>query len=94
MSRDFNTENVYQAYSGKNGCCCGCLGKHYYSSKHKDFVDVQKAIERGCKIDDRMIAKISEKVKSLPEDIVTDEMISCLEGEKLYIVYLRKEKTI
>jgi len=34
MEHPINKETITQVYSGKPGCCCGCRGKHSYSSKY------------------------------------------------------------
>jgi len=56
---DMTVEKLAGAYSGRQGCCCGCRGKHYTvgASPNDDrqtkriLLAMQTAVENGAKPD-------------------------------------------
>lgn len=51
-------ETVFQAYTGKAGCMCGCNGKYSVASKHRKFASE----DRGYAHDDEDISDRSVKI--------------------------------
>lgn len=88
-------EDVVSVYSGKaNRCCCGCSGKHTYSSAHRDTV------RRGYEVldeevNDRSVKMIFNKVFSgkygpAIQNSPDDETIWYVDTDtRSYIVYLK-----
>lgn len=65
---------VRSVYSGRHGCCCGCVGNHRYASAYAE----QVSRERGYQVDvsDRSVSIIVNKMNRIieagnpvPEDI-------------------------
>jgi hypothetical protein len=89
-----NLSNVLSVYSGRDGrCCCGCAGKHYYSSEN------QKAAskDRGYKVDDdevndkmvRKVVKILNNTDIMDRDCGNNHISTVVNG-RLYVVYFKK----
>lgn len=82
---------VTHVYSGQKGkCCCGCAGKHYYSS---DAVKGE-AKRRGYSLDaedvsDRMVSRVCNTIERFaPGDREMDNDYQCVTvGNRWYIAY-------
>ena len=84
-------DQVLSVYSGRPGCCCGCLGKHSYPSSPIARQVASK--KRGYKIDDdeisdRNITMIVNKLnKNLGEVEDGGSYFSFETPSRLYIAY-------
>jgi hypothetical protein len=82
--------DVMSVYSGKAGrCCCGCAGKHRYSSVHRAV----GSTNRGYKVEDkevndaqvRRVLGIVQKNAGLAT--AGGNHFAVVLGERLYVVY-------
>ena len=77
------TDEFKQVYSGKNGCACGCNGKHYENGKDKNFKPMAKKILKV--INDAK--KNPESVSELDES--TDYVAVVTHEDRLYVAYFK-----
>jgi len=88
-------ESVTSVYSGKNGkCCCGCTGKHYTASAHRDLRSKTRGYPVGDdEISDKMVKKV---VRIVNEDLangsakVLHGCVSTVRSGRLYVAYTVK----
>lgn len=69
-----NKDNILSVYSGKPGCMCGCVGKHYYNPVYKD----EGTKRRGYEVSDeetsiRMITRVLNLLRDVASDLSADE---------------------
>jgi hypothetical protein len=65
IAKRLKVEDVYSAYHGyKEGCRCGCNGRYFYASQHKDFSSKQ----RGYKIEEKEIN--NKRIKQIFQNIM------------------------
>jgi hypothetical protein len=92
-------EDVRSVYSGKQGCMCGCRGKHRYNPKHL----VEASEDRGYDISKEeinllQVKKVLNFLKADPRTCVQDGYILYIpkhqEPIRNYCVYLCKSKMI
>lgn len=91
------TDDVLSVYSGKDKkCCCGCSGKHSYSSK---FV-VEAGLNRGYdvkseEVSDAQITRVLNIIKKNSEiaEFAYDH-VAVVVGARIYIAYLATEETM
>lgn len=87
--QDITTDEVVSVYSGKDGkCCCGCSGKHTYSSKHQDIAE-----QRGGGVSDSTVSRILDVLKENSYTVnssvgLVRRFYSVVIGQRLYVVYL------
>ena len=61
---DVGVEKVYQVYSGKPGCACGCRGKHTYASAvAKNGLKARGYELKADEVNDRTVNLIFNKMK-------------------------------
>lgn len=62
-------EKVFQTYTGRPGCMCGCLGKYSVKSNHRKFADKDRGYPHNDEdINDRSVKIIFNKIaKALKE---------------------------
>jgi hypothetical protein len=93
-------ENVTSVYSGKPGCCCGCLGKHTYASAHREWSSNKRGYEvKDDEINARVVKLHINRINRAIED--GGEGVEKMEGyngnwyyfldtgTRWYIVYLK-----
>jgi hypothetical protein len=92
-----NLENVSSVYSGKrNRCCCGCAGKHTYSSVHQEWSGENRGYSvSNDEVNDRTVKLIYNKVmnKLTPGTTYAKIADGCYTAEtdtRLYIVYFKE----
>ena len=85
---------VSSVYSGINGrCCCGCAGKHTYSSQNRQWAEKHRGYPiSDDEVNDRVVKMMYNKVARLLDNgqgDVTDEpdFVSAVNGNRLYVVY-------
>lgn len=54
--------DVQSAYSGRPGCCCGCVGTHYFTEAHRAVAE-----QRCAKVNDREVKRILRIVQASPK---------------------------
>ena len=73
VEKPIEIQNIISVYSGKPGCCCGCLGKHTY---HPDY-RVTAGVRRGYKVekDEVNLSTVKRVVRILNKNLkeVADE---------------------
>lgn len=68
-------ESILQVYTGKaNTCCCGCAGKHTYTSRYQN----ESSISRGYpvlpeEVDDAAARRIFNSIINDPSAVVDEE---------------------
>ena len=88
-------EKVLSVYSGINGkCCCGCSGKHTYSSTRREEAGKDRGYEiEDDEVNDRTVKMMVNKInKQIELGNVLDnneDLVSCVVGQRLYIAYLK-----
>jgi hypothetical protein len=91
-------DDVRSVYSGKQGCMCGCKGKHRYHPKH--LVEATKDRGYGIGPEETNLRQVTKVLRLLQADSRTalqdgyilhikDE--KKLDDEKQYVAYLTKE---
>ena len=63
-------DQIISVYSGRPGCCCGCLGKHSYPSSPIARQVASK--KRGYPIDDDEISDRTESLNDADRKLFTD----------------------
>lgn len=90
--------NVVSVYSGVAGmCCCGCSGKHTYSTTHRQYADKERGYPHPItddEVNDGVVKRIINKMNNAAKLGTTVEAIApgCLTmtvGKRLYIAYLK-----
>jgi len=84
---------VSSVYSGIDGkCCCGCSGKHYYASTHREWAQKKRGYAvKDEDINDRMIEKVIKIIENAEKIEDLGSCISTTVGKRLYIAYLREQ---
>lgn len=84
-------DKIMSVYSGKHGCCCGCVGKHTTASAHRET----NSKDRGYpvtddEVSDRSVKIIFNKIMSFPRgQIEVDKTYISIDTEtRRYIAYL------
>lgn len=86
--------DIMSVYSGKEGCACGCRGKHTYAKAFQ----AEGTKRRGYKVEDKDCndRTVAKHVKTIEQhaDIaeVTAKYVSVLVGERRYIAYFKEGK--
>lgn len=89
----FTLENIRSVYSGKPGCCCGCLGKHYYASKHVAEASKDRGYEvTPDEVSDKMIKKVFNLISAVPSEQRDwdGSYVAIDTGSRTYIAYFCK----
>lgn len=99
MKFNINTltiNDIRQIYSGKPGCCCGCLGTHSYNEIHLK----ESSERRGYEISsatakiatNRSLNRMLNLFKKNSDKIVVDitSNISFETNTRLYVIYFCK----
>jgi hypothetical protein len=87
---NIDINSIVSVYSGKGGwCCCGCAGKHTYSSQHRARVSTERGYEiPDDQVNDRVVKRIVSKIKAHKErGEVGLGYFSCVIGRRIYIAY-------
>jgi len=64
---------IQSVYSGKPGCCCGCLGTHYYTERLRKVASENRGYDiEDHEINERMIKKVVNLMNAKPF-LVQDE---------------------
>lgn len=92
-------DQVASVYSGINGrCCCGCAGKHTFSSRHRQWSEKNRgySVDDG-EVNDRTVKMIYNKVVKAIENgnLEFDELnfTSAVVGNRLYCIYWVHDKS-
>lgn len=87
--------NVRSAYSGKrNKCMCGCAGKYWYASAHRDASGVSRGYRvTDDEVSDAGVRRIFNKVmasatKKVEQGLGGEVIMFAEEGERTYAVYM------
>lgn len=89
--QNVTVEQVMSVYSGRAGkCCCGCAGKHSYSSANRNAGTKHRGYEvTDDEVSDRSIALTLNKMKKNAAQVEDScDMFSVELGSRLHIVYL------
>jgi len=88
-SHIYKGKKIRSVYSGKDGCACGCNGKHFYTT-----ADIKASgAGRGYpvtsdEVSDAMVTKVIKKLLEHPSFIEAgDNNFSLVLGKRLYIAY-------
>jgi hypothetical protein len=102
MQNQIDVTTIRQVYSGRNGaCCCGCAGKHTYSSTDVAGASKRRGYEvTPDEVSDRTVKMIVGKMNRLPAwhpplDLDNadgyrmdhGDHVSAVVGQRLYIAY-------
>ena len=96
MSVTVALSEVLSVYSGKQGCCCGCLGKHFY---HEDVaLRAEGGKRRGYPVQDeecsdKQIKRILGIINRGLDSEDNGDHVSLLIGKRLYVVYRKPTTT-
>lgn len=81
-------DRVSSVYSGKPGCCCGCLGKHTYASAHRKWAGASRGYEIADEeIGDRTVKMIVNKLNRCPDLRDGGNHYHATINGRLYIAY-------
>jgi hypothetical protein len=84
---------VQSTYSGKHGCCCGCLGTHRYASAHRKAGGRRRGLRiQDNEINDRSVAITVARMNKLiaaggQRVRISPELVSVQTDTRLYIAY-------
>jgi hypothetical protein len=91
-------EQVCEAYSGKQGCMCGCNGRYSVNPAHKAEADSERGYEMPAARSMTQIKKVLEALQNDPRTRIIDGYIldrdALRPGERNYVVYLCKSAMI
>ena len=89
-------DSVQSTYSGKHGCCCGCLGNHRYASAHRKA----GGRRRGARIKDdevsdpsvaSTVARMNKLIATGEHTVrISPELVSVRTETRTYIAYFVK----
>ena len=82
-------DKVYEVYTGKVGCMCGCNGKYSVASKYKKYANNQRGYAIN-NISDRSVKIIYNKiVKAINNEKVevTNNYVYIAKGERCLAAY-------
>ena len=86
----FKVEDVVSVYSGKDGvCCCGCAGKYYHSSAHRNAASERRGYEvTDDEVSDKMVRKVFGMASAnlVSFDMLADTQFTFVVGSRLYMV--------
>lgn len=89
-------EDVFSAYSGKDGrCACGCSGTYYYASKHQKEASKDRGYPiKAEEISNQQVSRIFNIIKSSPDSKVGGGTLpgflfhaSTVIGSRRYTIY-------
>jgi hypothetical protein len=89
--------NVQSTYSGKPGCCCGCLGNHRYAKAHRKAGGKRRGLRiKDSEINDRSVAVTVARMNKLiaaggHSVWIGPKLVSVQTGTRLYIAYFAQE---
>lgn len=90
MSVTIAKENVLSVYSGRPGCCCGCLGKHAYRKdpKLRALAGQKRGHEIGDdEVNEEQVTRVLNILKANPERVRDEGDHFFLDtGSRWYIV--------
>jgi hypothetical protein len=89
--------NVSQVYSGRQGCACGCRGKHTFALKFEKWSSKRHGYSVKSDVNDRVVKRMVKKVERLADDSVNDFTIEAGHvavetPTRLYIIYFAVER--
>jgi xanthine dehydrogenase iron-sulfur cluster and FAD-binding subunit A len=91
-------KQVQKAYSGKQGCMCGCKGKYSINPAHKAEADVERGYEMPAARNLAQIKKVLRTLQNDPRVTLQNGYIVHLAksdpDERNYVVYLCKSARI
>jgi len=94
-------KQIASVYSGQNGkCCCGCAGKHYYSSDWVKEASEDRGYDVGPEeVSDRMIKRVTNILIKLDavgdiDDKIEGRFWSAVVGNRLYVAYFKQEPKV
>lgn len=88
---DVEVGNIVQAYRGKPGCMCGCLGNYFYNPRHIDMLGDALGY-KICKdekdIDEKALKRVLNKMKKNASIVEMHSTYAFAEiGTRYYAVY-------
>lgn len=90
------SEMIMSVYSGRNGkCCCGCSGKHTYSSKHVEAASKNRGYRvTPDEVNDGQVTRILHMIQAYQTEaeFYEDSFVSVVVGKRLYVAYFVPEK--
>lgn len=84
--QDLTPADVSRAYSGRQGCMCGCKGKYYVSKAEAADEDAPSIVNPG------MVTKVLRTIQANEEAANMEADGSCVYldlGGRSYVAYLR-----
>ena len=85
--------SVQSTYSGKPGCCCGCLGNHRYASAHRKAGGRRRGARiKDDEVNDRSVASTVARMNKLIAEgghqvRIGPELVSVQTRTRKYIAY-------
>ena len=102
MTEQFDISNILSVYSGRIGCCCGCIGKHTFSKHGQKIENLRREYPiEDEDVSDRSVKIIAKRVLLNPEVEFSDDFghayVDDTDANRTRIVYfvdreLAKEK--
>ena len=88
-SHIYKAKKIRSVYSGKDGCACGCNGKHYYTSADRVAAGADRGYDvSDSEVSDRMVTRVIKTLLEHPSYIESgDNNFSLVLGGRLYIAY-------
>jgi hypothetical protein len=96
MENLIDIEKVISAYSGRQGCMCGCRGKYYYAKKSQEEAGNNRGYDVFDKeVNDGMVKRIANFInenrsKFAELDFHSDYIYAELSENRCYCVYLKE----
>ncbi len=83
---------VAKVYTGKAGrCCCGCAGRYFYAADQ-----AAEAEQRGGTVNPAQVTRVLRLLQAETatevEDGLSEVLLSCTVGSRLYVAFLRQEE--
>lgn len=95
-----DVKDVRSVYSGRPGCCCGCRGKHTYSSAHRAEAQENRGYEiTDDEVNDKVVklhvSRINKAIAAGDPGVEFDENYACLETPtRWWIVYYTRSHLV
>ena len=87
-----DTTKITQVYSGRQGCMCGCRGKHSYAEAFASRHGVYPGYDNRDSISDRNVRRICKIIGNSENTEITPEYFETCEGNRVYVAWRLQEK--
>lgn len=91
--KDITFDDIKSVYSGRNGkCCCGCAGKHYYSTGSRHLAPTYYGDD--LPVSNRMVTRVLNLMREVGAEpkrgLGKEYYFERVDGNRLYLLYVKE----